>query len=106
MVLLKKIDVMICAIWLAIICLLITPVCAAVYANTNTQYTELKVFNPYSSISIKLLVKCDHDYKTNRYKFYKTVVVRRSSSVIIRAPQNLKKCEIWPMDMKMFGDIK
>lgn len=86
--------------------LLIMGACAALSANSRAPYTELKVFNPYSSISIKLLVKCDHNYKTNRYTFYKTVIIKRSSSIVIRAPSNLRKCEIWPMDMKMFGDLK
>lgn len=85
--------------------LLITGVCAALSANSRAPYTELKIFNPYSSLSIKLLVKCDHNYKTKRYTFYKTIVIKRSSNIVIRAPHGLRKCEIWPMDVKMFGDL-
>lgn len=75
-------------------------------AQTTQKYTELRVFNPYPSISIKVMVKCDHNYKTKKYRFYKTVVMKRSSSAIIKAPVGLKKCEIWPIEMKMFGDLK
>ena len=72
-------------------------VLANVLANDNQRYTELKIFNPYSSISLKIMVKCDHNHKTKKYNFYKIV--------IIKAPVGLKKCEIWPIDMKMFGDL-
>jgi len=82
--------------------LVLIMVCAAVYANTSAQYTELKIFNPYSSVAIKLLVKCDHNYKTNKYRFYKTVIIRGNANVIIKAPVGLKKCEIWPIEMNMF----
>jgi len=74
--------------------------------HVSPKYTELKVFNPYSSVSIKLLIKCDHDYRTKKYRFYKTIIIKRRSGITIRAPMGLKKCEIWPIDMKLFGDLK
>lgn len=75
-------------------------------ANASPNYTELMVFNPYSSISLKIMVKCDHNHKTNKYDFYKVVVIKRSSNIVIKAPVGLKKCEIWPIDIKMFGDLR
>lgn len=75
-------------------------------AQTTQQYTELHVFNPYSSVSVKIEVKCDHNYKTKKYDFYKVFIIKRSSNIVIQAPVGLKKCEIWPIDMKMFGDLK
>jgi hypothetical protein len=40
----------------------------ATYANNSTSYTKLSLHNPFS-ISVKLIVKCDHNYKTRKYKF-------------------------------------
>jgi hypothetical protein len=80
--------------------------CIGAQAQITPKYTELRVFNPYPHVSIKVMIKCDHNYKTNKYDFYQVVVMKRSSSITIKAPVTLKKCEIWPVDMKMFGDLK
>ena len=80
--------------------------CVYAHAQSAQKYTELMVFNPYPSVSVKVMIKCDHNYKTKQYDFYQVVVMKRSSFVTIKAPVGLKKCEIWPIDMKMFGDLK
>jgi hypothetical protein len=72
----------------------------------NPNYTELKIFNPYSSVSLKLEVKCDHNYKTKRYNFHKVFVINRGANMILYTPTNLKKCEIWPLGFKLLGDLK
>lgn len=72
---------------------------------TNTPTTKLEVYNPYT-VELKLEVKCDHDYKTNKYKYYKIVTIRRQSNITLYTPQNLNRCEIWPLDYKVFGSIK
>jgi hypothetical protein len=88
-----------------IIAIIIVMVGTIVYANNKTHYTELKIFNPYSSVSVELLVKCDHNWKSGKYNYYKKIVVNRNSNVAIKTPNNLKKCEIWPINMKLFGDL-
>jgi len=75
------------------------------YANISAKNTELEIHNPYSSVSIRLLVKCDYNNKTGGYKFFKNIVVNRNSNTSIRAPAGLKKCEIWPIGIKLFGDL-
>jgi hypothetical protein len=92
--------------WIVGIFLVFMVVCATVYANTRAQYTELRINNPYSSISIKLQVKCDHNYKTGKYRYYKEVSIKRSSSIVMKVPTGLRKCEIWPIDKALFSDVK
>lgn len=76
----------------------------ATYANNSTSYTKLSIHNPFS-ISVKLIVKCDHNYKTRKYKFYKTIIMNRNSRIYMNFPSDLKRCEIWPVDTKIFGDF-
>ena len=79
----------------------------ALLLGLNIQpYTKLEINNPYSSVSLKLEVKCDHDYKLNKYRFHKIFVIRRGGDMTLYTPSNLKKCEIWPLGFKMFGNIK
>lgn len=70
------------------------------------NYTELKIFNPYSSVSLRLEVKCDHNYKTNKYKFHKIFAVNRGENMTLYTPTDLKKCEIWPLGFKLLGNFK
>lgn len=70
--------------------------------SISNEFTQLQMFNPYG-ISLKMNIKCDHT--KNGYKFYKTVIIKRHDSVTIKVPNNLKKCEVWPVDIKMFGDF-
>ena len=70
---------------------------------TLPDYTEVKVFNPYSSISLKFLVRCDYNPKTKKYKFHKIKILNSDSNTSIIVPNGLKKCEIWPIERKIFG---
>ena len=74
------------------------------YANNLTQYTKFNIHNPFS-ISVKLIVKCDFNYKTKKYNFYKIIIMNKKSKIYMNFPYGFKKCEIWPVNVKIFGDF-
>jgi hypothetical protein len=57
--------------------------------------TKIGVYNSYS-LSLRLEVKCDHDWKTKRFLFHKFVVVKGKKKTTIIIPNNMRKCQVWP----------
>jgi len=56
---------------------------------------DITAYNPYS-LDVELEVKCDHDFKTGKFLYYRKIVVPGKASKTIRVPASLKKCQIWP----------
>lgn len=56
---------------------------------------ELQVSNPYR-LQMNLEVKCDWDRDMEQYMLHKKIEIPAKKITIIRLPNNLKKCEVWP----------
>ena len=59
------------------------------------QVVRIETHNPYS-LTVKLEVKCDYDWKTKNYKYYENVLIKGKKDVTLLVPNSLKRCEIWP----------
>lgn len=70
-----------------------------VFASPKT--TEIMVFNPYR-ITVMSEIKCDHDYKTGKYRFYKIIELKKKSNMLVIVPNSMKKCELWPLRIKIW----
>lgn len=55
----------------------------------------IQTANPYS-FDVRLEVKCDWEWQARRYKFHQFIVVPGKQQTLIKVPNNLKFCEIWP----------
>ncbi len=82
----------IAVLWTILICF----VAGANKANTTT----LMVGNPYRA-SLKLEVKCDWVHEKQQYRFYRIINVPKKTNITIVTPQNMRFCEIWPLDFKL-----
>lgn len=56
---------------------------------------RITAYNPYR-LSVRLEVKCDHDWKTNRFTFHRFIDVPGKQNTIIQVPNNMRDCQIWP----------
>lgn len=75
--------------------------CKPLFA-ANEHQVELRVQNTFP-ISVTLEVKCDIISGTyNQYKLYKRIVVPKKSFFVLKVPNNLKHCECWTLDYKLF----
>ena len=63
-------------------------------AEKGTNVVTIQTANPYR-FDVRLEVKCDWDGQ-NRYRFHQFIVVPGKKQTIIRVPNTLKFCEIWP----------
>ena len=63
--------------------------------------TEIMVFNPFG-ITVLSEIKCDHDYKTNKYKFYRLIELKKRSNILVIVPNAMKRCELWPLKVKIW----
>jgi len=69
---------------------------AVAHANSLKANTiRITAFNPYR-LDVRLEVKCDHDWKTNRFVFHKFIDVPGKQDTVIYVPNNMKDCQIWP----------
>jgi hypothetical protein len=85
--------------WLIIVSLVLLPtLCFAKRFQPDTMpsgpMVTIQAFNPVW-FTISMEIKCDHDYLTNKYKFYKIITIPGKSAITIRVPASMKNCEIW-----------
>lgn len=66
-----------------------------VSAEKGTNVVTIQTANPYS-FAVRLEVKCDWDWRSGRYAFHQWLVVPGKKQTLIKVPNNLKFCEIWP----------
>ena len=83
-------------------CILVfaTPIIwSVVYAHASGLKADntirITAYNPYR-LSVRLEVKCDHDWKTNRFLFHKFIDVPGKQDTVIQVPNNMRDCQIWP----------
>lgn len=63
-------------------------------AEKGTNVVTIQTANPYR-FDVRLEVKCDWDGQS-RYRFHQFIVVPGKRQTLIRVPNSLKFCEIWP----------
>jgi hypothetical protein len=56
--------------------------------------TNIHIHNTHA-VGVLLETKCDFNYKTQSYKFYKRIFVPKKDDRTISVPYGLKECEIW-----------
>lgn len=80
--------------------LLIVTLCFCATTVTADD-TNITINNPKAADAL-IQIKCNHQYKTNTYKFYKQFWIMRRSSAKLTVPSGMKDCEIWVIDVKVF----
>jgi hypothetical protein len=65
------------------------------------RITRIQINNPFR-ISMSLEVKCDHNWKLNKYNYYQVINIPKKSNTVIAVPASMKYCEIWPIRVKLF----
>jgi len=55
----------------------------------------IQTANPYR-FDVRLEVKCDWEWQKGRYRFHQFIVVPAKQQTMIRVPNSLGFCEIWP----------
>lgn len=72
------------------------------HGQKQVEQVELKIRNTFP-ISVLMEVKCDIVPGTyNQYKFYKRITIPKNSFFVLKVPNNLKFCECWTIDYKLF----
>jgi len=67
----------------------------------NDKTTELEVNNVYK-VRLVLEVKCDYQWETKKYKYYQIITIPKKGRMTLLVPSSLRRCEIWPLDFKIF----
>lgn len=65
-----------------------------VSAEKGTNVVTIQTANPYR-FDVRLEVKCDWDGQS-RYRFHQFITVPGKRQMLIKVPNSLKFCEIWP----------
>jgi hypothetical protein len=55
----------------------------------------IQAANPYR-FDVKLLIKCDWEWQKGKYRFYQLVVMPGRRQTLIRVPNDMRFCEVWP----------
>ncbi len=80
-------------------------VAAGVMSGKNEVETKSKtvldIRNPFAA-TIYLEVKCDNIAGTIKYRYYNRIVVPKKSYYKLVVPSNLRYCEVWGLDFKLF----
>jgi hypothetical protein len=63
--------------------------------------TTIEINNTFS-MGILFNVKCDHNYQTQRYDFYRDIDIPGRGKYILKVPNHFKRCEIWPIKIRFF----
>lgn len=74
---------------------------ATVTAANKHHDVTISIYNPYR-IMLKIETKCDWNWKTKKYSFYKIYNIPKKGFKRIIVPNELKECEIWALDFKIF----
>jgi len=82
--------------------LLFTAFLLRLTGGSEPAKTELLIYNPWPNVSVIVEAKCDFSQKTKRWAFYQRITVPKKGSVRLVVPSNLKSCQIWPLDFKLF----
>lgn len=86
----KKMYLFLLSIWVALFCAI-----PFLGAHQKESVVKIEVNNPYS-LTIQLEVKCDYSSKTDRFQYHTFIVVPGKKQTILKVPNHLKKCQIWP----------
>jgi len=55
----------------------------------------IQTANPYR-FDVRLEVKCDWEWQKSRYRFHQWLIVPSKKQTLIKVPNTLTSCEIWP----------
>ena len=80
---------------LIVVAIIVVRVVYAHASGSKADIIKITTYNPYR-IGARLEVKCDHDWKTNRFVFHKFIDVPGKQNTVIRVPNNMRDCQIWP----------
>lgn len=61
----------------------------------GTGVVVIQVANPYR-FGVEMEVKCDWEWQKKRYRFHQFIVAAAKRQTLIKVPNNLGFCEIWP----------
>jgi hypothetical protein len=61
----------------------------------ETGIVTIQTANPYG-FDVRLEVKCDWEWRKASYRFHQFIVVPAKQKTMIRVPNSLAFCEIWP----------
>lgn len=87
-----------------IVCFMFGMLCGNVFlknVEANDKLTTLEIYNPFN-VSIFLETKCDNIAGTLKYRYYNKIKVPKKGSYKLIVPNNLRYCEIWGLDFKLF----
>ena len=63
------------------------------FAQNNV--VKITIYNPYS-ISARMEIKCNHNWKTNKFTYHQFIFIRGKKNMTISVPNNLTECQVWP----------
>jgi hypothetical protein len=72
-----------------------------IYSQPNK--TTAIVINNTFGIGVELETKCDFDNKIGNYTYYKRIIIPKRTRKVLRVPVGLKMCEIWVLNVFIFG---
>lgn len=70
-------------------------------AERKENVSILDIRNPFK-VTIYIEVKCDNIVGTLKYRYYKKIRIPKKGGYKIIVPNNLRYCEIWALDYKIF----
>jgi hypothetical protein len=70
-------------------------------SNAADNVIKITAFNPYT-IRAVLEVKCNYNWKINKFEFHKFVNIPGKKNTVIYVPNNMKDCQVWP-EIFIFG---
>ena len=71
-------------------------------AGQGSAGTTSITINNSHAIEVTLEVKCDYQWETKSYKYYKQIVVPKLRHYTIAVPNNIRSCEIWTLNVDIF----
>jgi len=64
--------------------------------------TNIVVNNTFN-IGTELEIKCDYNYRTNTYAYFKRIIIPKKTNRTLTVPGGRKQCEIWVIRIFLFG---
>ena len=69
--------------------------------STENHYVNITIFNSWP-VSVLLESKCNFNYETQKYSFYKKIFIPKRSNRTLSVPNGLTNCEVWVLDVKLW----
>lgn len=69
--------------------------------EVKNDITNIHIHNTHG-VGVLIETKCDFDYKTQNYRFYKRMLIPKKTDRTLSVPFGLKECEIWVIKVILF----